>query len=135
MMIRRNVRRANAGDVDALLRAYARDAVLVYPGRHSWAGEYRGRAEIERFLRRFVKVGIRGEAHEIVVDGPPWNTIACVRFTDEARAPDGSVVYANRAVLFGRIVWGKIVYQEDYVDTQKVADFDRYLALHEQRAQ
>jgi ketosteroid isomerase-like protein len=162
LMIRRNVRRANAGDVDALLRAYARDAVLVYPGRHSWAGEYRGRPEVERFLRRFVSVGIRGEAHEILVNGPPWNTRVAVFVHDWIPGADGrdvysnravlrvhtrwgritaqedyedSDVYANRAVLFGRIAWGKIVYQEDYVDTQKVADFDQYLALNEPRAQ
>jgi ketosteroid isomerase-like protein len=127
MLIRRNVRRANAGDVEPLLRAYAPDATLVYPGRHSWAGEYRGSAEIERFLRRFAAVGLRGEAHEILVNGPPWNTKVCVRFTDEARASDGRVVYANRAILFGRIVWGRIVYQEDFLDTQKVAAFDDYL--------
>ena len=131
LMIRRAVRQVNAGDVDAALRTYARDAVLVYPGRHSWAGEHLGRDAIERFLRRFVRVGIRGEAHEILVKGPPWNTTVCVRFTDEARASDGSVVYANRAILFGRVVWGKIVYQEDYVDTQAVAAFDDYLTEHE----
>ena len=54
-----------------------------------------------------------------------------MRFTDEATAPDGTVVYTNRAVLFGKIAWGKIAYQEDYVDTQKVAEFDEYLAAHE----
>ncbi len=128
LMIRRNIRRINAGEVEPVARSYARDATLVYPGRHSWAGEYRGRDEIERFLRRFVAAGLKGEAHEIIVNGPPWNLTVCVRFTDAATALDGSVVYANRAILFGRIAWGKIVYQEDYLDTQRVADFDGYLS-------
>jgi ketosteroid isomerase-like protein len=130
-MIRGNVRRLNAGDIGPLLRAYADDATLVYPGRHSWAGVHRGKDGIERFLRRFAGVGLHGETHEILVNGPPWNLTVCVRFTDEATAPDGTVVYANRAVLFGKIAWGKITYQEDYVDTQKVAEFDEYLAAHE----
>src|SRR5712691_2331647 len=107
-MIRRNVRRLNAGEIGPLLRAYADNATLVYPGRHSWAGMYHGTDEIERFLRRFVRVGLRGETHEIVVNGPPWNLTVCVRLTDEATGPDGTVVYANRAALFGKIAWGKI---------------------------
>jgi ketosteroid isomerase-like protein len=130
-MIRRNVRRLRAGDAGPLLAGYADDATLVFPGTSSWSGEHRGKPAIERFLRRFVEVGLRGETHEILVNGPPWRTTVCVRFTDEARAPDGSVVYANRAVFFGRIVWGRIVYQEDYEDTEKVAAFDEYLAERE----
>jgi ketosteroid isomerase-like protein len=134
-MIRRNIRRVNGGDIGPALAAYARDAELVYPGESSWAGVYRGRSEIERFLRRFVSVGLEGEAHEILVNGPPWNMRVAVRFTDEARDDDGAVVYANRAILFGRIVRGKIVYHEDYLDTQRVAEFDEYLAEHEPAAQ
>lgn len=52
----------------------------------------------------------------------------CILFTDHARGDDGSLVYENRAVLFGRIVWGKIVYQEDFEDTHKVEAFDAHLA-------
>ena len=72
----------------------------------------------------------RGETDEILVNGPPWRTLVCVRFTDEARSPDGTLQYQNRAVLFARIVWGRIRYQDDYEDTEKVAAFDRYLAEH-----
>ncbi len=42
--------------------------------------------------------------------------------------PNGTVVDENRAVLFARVVWGKIVYQEDFEDTVKADQFDRYLA-------
>ena len=126
-MIRRNVRAIAAGDVAPALAAYADDAVLVFPGDGIWAGEHRGRAAIEQFLRRFVEAGIVGETHEILVSGPPWNTKICVRFTDFARDGD-KVVYENRAILFGLAKWGKIVYQEDYEDTQKAAAFDAYLA-------
>jgi hypothetical protein len=49
-------------------------------------------------------------------------------FLDRVVDPEGQVVYHNRAMLFGRIVWGKIVYHEDFEDTQKVEAFDRYLA-------
>jgi hypothetical protein len=33
-----------------------------------------------------------------------------VRHTDRAEAPDGTVVYANRGVVFAKIAWGKLTY-------------------------
>lgn len=130
-MVRRNLAALNQGAIDPLLAGYAPDAVLVFPGSSSWAGEHRCRAAIEAFLRRFVDAGLTGEPHEILVNGPPWRTIICVLFTDRAHDESGAVVYENRAVLFARAVWGKIVYQEDYEDTVKAEQFDRYLARRE----
>lgn len=130
-MVRRNLAALNQGAIDPLLAGYAPDAVLIFPGSSSWAGEHRGRAAIEAFLRRFVDAGLTGEPHEILVNGPPWRTIICVLFTDPAHDESGAVVYENRAVLFARAVWGKIVYQEDYEDTVKAEQFDRYLARRE----
>ena len=126
-MIRRNVRALARGDIAPLLSGYSDDAVLVFPGESSWGGEHRGKAAIETFLRRFVDVGLKGEVHEILVNGPPWRTTVCVIFTDRAMDDSGALAYENRAVLYGRVVWGKIVYQEDYEDTKKVDAFDAYL--------
>jgi hypothetical protein len=50
-----------------------------------------------------------------------------VVFSAEAVDSTGVIVYENRAVLFARAVWGKINYQEDFEDTQKAVDFDKYL--------
>lgn len=130
-LIRRAVRRVNAGDIGPMLGSFANDAILVFPGDHSWSGEYKGRDEIEKFLRRFVEVGLRLEPHEIVVQGWPWKTTVMLRFTNEARDANGNVVYANRGAIFTRAAWGKIKYQEDYEDSQKVVAFDKYLASHE----
>ena len=120
--------RLNEGDVEPLLRLYAEDATLVFPGASSWGGTYRGRAEIGGFLRRFVAAGLRGEIEDAVISGPPWRTTVCVRFSDEARGADGAVVYSNEAILVARSRWGRIVHQEDFEDTERVAAFDRYLA-------
>jgi ketosteroid isomerase-like protein len=130
-MIRRNIESLHRGDPGPLLAGYADEAVLVFPGRTSWSGEHRGKPAIEAFLRRFLEAGIVGEAHEILVNGPPWRTTVCVLFTDRALSDAGDVVYENRAILFGRIVWGRIVYQEDFEDTQKSEAFDVYLAHRE----
>jgi ketosteroid isomerase-like protein len=127
-MIRRNLEALRGGDPGPLLAGYADDAVLVFPGKTSWSGEHRGKPAIEAFLRRFIEAGIVGEAHDILVNGPPWRTTVCMLFLDHVIDPEGKVVYENRAIVFGRIVWGKIVYHEDFEDTQKAEAFDRYLA-------
>ena len=132
MLIRRGVRRINAGDIGLMLDSFADDATLVFPGDHSWGGEYKGKAEIKKFLRRFVEVGIQLEPHEILVQGWPWKTTVLLRFTNEARDANGNVVYANRGAIFAQAAWGKIKRQEDYEDTQKVVAFDEYLASQQQ---
>lgn len=133
-MIRRAVDRLNAGDVGPLLDSYADDVRFVFPGRHSWAADFRGKEELEPWLQRFVSAGLTFEPQEIVVSGPPWNTTVCVRFTDHATGPDGEVVYSNRGVIFGKAAWGKVKLYEVYEDTQKVAEFDEYLASREASA-
>jgi ketosteroid isomerase-like protein len=127
-MVRRNLAALRRGDLGRLLAGYADDAVLVFPGNSSWGGEHRGKPAIEAFLRRYLEAGIVGEAQDIVVNGPPWRTTVCVMFLDHAVDAGGDVVYDNRAIIFGRITWGKIVYQEDFEDTQKAEAFDRHLA-------
>ena len=126
--IRRSVQALRDGDPGPLVAGFADDAVLVFPGRSSWAGEYRGRAAIEGFLHSFLAAGLVGEVHDIVVNGPPWRTTVCVLFTDRAADPAGAVVYENRVMFLVRAVWGKVVYQEDFLDTQKVVAFDEYLS-------
>ena len=131
--LRTTLRRAAGGlmdgDVDAYLRFYADDAELHFPGGSSWGRVYRGKTEIRGFLERFLRVGLGGELHEILVSGPPWDTTVCVRFTDHASDPDGAQVYENRAMIFLKARWGKVVLEEVFEDTEKTAAFDRYLEL------
>jgi ketosteroid isomerase-like protein len=123
-LLRRNAAALMAGDPGPLLRMYADDAELVFPGRHSWARTYRGKTEIEAFLRRFHATGLRGEIGAILVDGPPWDTRIALEFADWI--DEGAErVYENRAVLVLRTRWGRVVREELYEDTQKVAELDR----------
>jgi uncharacterized protein (TIGR02246 family) len=133
-LLRRTVDRLMAGDVDAFLRFYADDATLTFPGDNSWGPVYRGKDEIRGFLERFLRVGLRGEVLEIAVLGPPWDTTVFVRFDDRATAPDGSVVYENRAVILLKGRWGKIVSEEVFEDTELVAELDRWLERNEPAA-
>jgi ketosteroid isomerase-like protein len=125
----RDLAKLNAGDYRPLLAGYADDAVIAFnDGDHRWAGEHRGKAAIERFLRDFTAAGLRGEMHHLHVAGPPWAMTMMVRFDDEARAPDGEVLYRNKVAMLLTTRWGRIVRHEDfYEDTSRIEAFDRRL--------
>ncbi len=53
----------------------------------------------------------------------------CVRITDHAKDSNGNVVYQNRAVLFGKVRWGEIVFYGVDENTEKVKALDQYLAM------
>ncbi len=128
-LLRRNVARLMDGDPAPLLAMYHRDAVLTFPGEHSWGRTHRGRDEVAAFLRRFLDVGLRGELGTIFLDGPPWAMRIAVEFDDHAHDPaTGERIYENRAVIVLHTRWGRVVREEVYEDTQKVAAFDERLA-------
>lgn len=131
-LLRRNMARIRAGDYRPTLRMDARDVRFRFPGDSSWAGEIHGKHELERWLQRFVRVGLQIYADEVVVKGPPWNMTLCIRGTDHLDAAGGERVYENRYVIWGRVKWGLLKEYEVYEDTQKSKLLDEYLALHEQ---
>ena len=51
-----------------------------------------------------------------------------MRVHDWIPGPDGVDLYANRAVMFVNLVWGKICRQEDYEDSERVSAYDQSVA-------
>jgi ketosteroid isomerase-like protein len=123
--------RLSAGDLRPILWMDARDVRMTFPGDSSWATNLRGRVEHERWLRRFVRVGIQIYADEVIVKGLPWKMTMCIRGRDHLKSPEGELVYENRYVIWGRLRWGRLKRYEVYEDTQKAAVLDRWLADHE----
>ena len=130
-LLRRNMARIREGDYRPTLQMDADDVRFRFPGDSSWSGEVHGKAELERWLQRFVKVGLQIYADEVVVKGPPWNMTLCIRGTDHLDTPAGERVYENRYVIWGHVAWGKLRDYEVYEDTQKSKALDEYLAVHE----
>jgi len=124
--LRGDIARINEGDYRPFLSAYADDAVLVFnDGPHRWAGEHHGKAAIERFLRDFVAAGLKVELKDLWLSGPPWRMVVIGRLDDEARGPEGELLYSNRVVVLLQTRWGKIVRHDDfYVDTARMAGFE-----------
>ncbi len=123
--------RLRAGDMRPALLMDAPDVRLDFPGDSSWASGARGKAEHERWLRRFIDVGLQIYPDEVVLKGFPWRQTLCVRGRDHLRAPDGELVYANRYVIWGRLAWGRLKEYEVYEDTQKSKALDEWLERHE----
>jgi len=134
-MLRRSIKALNEGNVGPALKAYTDDAVLVFPGTSSFGRTYRGTVEVEGFLRRFVANGLQLTPIEITAKGMPWNMRIAMVCTDSTKDHiDGEPVYSNRAVIYCRAAWGKIRYQEDYLDTQLVEAYDAHLNAKEPSA-
>ena len=122
--------RTRQGDVRPTLMLDGPDVQLTFPGTNSWSGVFRGRAEVERWLRRMAAVGLQTYPDEVIVKGMPWNTTVCVRGHDVLDTPDGQRVYENRFVIWGRMRWGRLRDYEVYEDTQLPERLDAYLAEH-----
>jgi ketosteroid isomerase-like protein len=119
-LIRRSMRHLNAGHYEPLLRMYADDAVVVFPGDNFLSRQFRaphggrtaspthqGTAEIEAFLRRCVDLRLRFQIEDILVNGPPWKTRVCVREHHWIGDEHGDDVYANRAAFCVVVAWGR----------------------------
>ena len=130
----RTMARTRAGDIGPTLRMEADDVRFRFPGDNSWGGEFVGKHEVERWLRRFAAVGIQIYPDEVVLKGFPWNQTLCVRGHDYLRSPTGELVYDNRYVIWARMAWGKLKDYEVYEDTEKAKALDDYLAANEPSA-
>jgi ketosteroid isomerase-like protein len=126
--------RLRAGDVRPTLLLDAPDVRMDFPGQNSWAPGARGKADHARWLERFVRVGLQIYPDEVIVRGFPWRQTICVRGHDSLRAPDGELVYENRYVIWGHLVWGRLKQYEVYEDTEKTAALDGWLEQHEHPA-
>jgi ketosteroid isomerase-like protein len=120
--------RTRQGDIRPTLLLDAPDVQLTFPGRNSWSGVFRGKPEVERWLRRLAAVGLQTFPDEVVAKGMPWDTTICIRGHDHLDAPDGTRVYENRFVIWGRLSWGRLREYEVYEDTHLPHDLDAYLA-------
>jgi ketosteroid isomerase-like protein len=117
--------RLREGDPRLLLGLMADDVHFRFLGRHSWAADYRSKDDVQQWLDRYRRARLELQPQDVVVSGPPWNTVVCTRFTDRATDQRGEVIYENEGVLFDRVVWGRIREHISYEDTQRTVEFDR----------
>jgi ketosteroid isomerase-like protein len=115
-------RALSRGDYETVVRGFASDAILKFPGDHAFAGTFEGRAAIRGWFKRLHETfpDFRLEPEAILVNGFPWDTVVATRFTVTATLPNGNP-YVNTGMQFLRLRWGRIVEDVLYEDTQHLA--------------
>jgi ketosteroid isomerase-like protein len=126
-VVRNGFRKLSSGDPAPVLNAFAPGAHWVFPGEHLWALDCTDQAEIAAWFQRFADRKFQIVLTDIIVKGPPWNTRVCSRGSDRLELPGGRT-YENRWCQFARLSWGRLHEDRIYVDTQRVAALDRWLA-------
>jgi len=127
-MIARNMGSIRAGDPGPTLALDAEDVEFTFPGKSSFAPGAKGKPELERWLRRFVAIGLQIYPDEVILKGFPWRQTICVRGQIHLDDPGEGRVYDNRYVIWGEIRWGKLRRYEVYEDTEETRRLDQYLA-------
>jgi ketosteroid isomerase-like protein len=117
--IRHQLRRLFDGDVDATVRQFTHQAELVFPGKNSFAGTFRGRAEVRGWLARFVSLRPQYTVHDVLVSGPPWNMRVAWHLTDSIGAH-----YTNEGIVYLRMSWGKVRSERVFLDTEAVSEWE-----------
>jgi hypothetical protein len=127
-MIAHNMESMRAGDPGPTLAMDADEIKFTFPGESSFAPGASNKRELEKWLDRFVSLGLQIYPSEVVLKGFPWRQTICVRGHIHLDDPKDGRVYANRYVIWGRIAWGKLREYEFYEDTEQSRKLDEYLA-------
>jgi ketosteroid isomerase-like protein len=130
-LISRVMARTRAGDIGPTVMLDANDVHFVFPGDNSFSGDFHGKSEHRRWLERLVRVRVMTEPDEVAVSGFPWNMTVAIRGRSWRDTPDGTRVYDNRFVIWGKLRWGRLYDYEVYEDTKKAQALDEYLAENE----
>jgi ketosteroid isomerase-like protein len=106
------------GDAAAVEPRLAEDVVLEFPGAR-FGGRFEGRRKVLVFLRqnqRLFQDGLRFTVHWCGVAGDR----AVAQWTNAGTTRSGAA-YGNRGVTVFRLVDGRVVEIQDYLDTERLA--------------
>lgn len=116
-VVERAYRDLNAGNLDAILRVFAADAVFEFHGDTPFGGERRGRQAIrgwfEEVWRDFGRLEL--SVRDLAVSGPPWNMRVIVRFGDRYHLSSGDTL-DNYGFQYLRLSWGRVKEDRILVD-------------------
>jgi ketosteroid isomerase-like protein len=123
--VRRKIRAVfehlNRGDFDYVTRQYHPRAEHWFAGRHALSGKRTSRGRILEWYERLARVfpRIRFVVKKLIVDGPPWNTLVAVEWSDEVFDREGRAL-PNEGIFIFRLRWGKAAELHVYCDTSQI---------------
>lgn len=120
--VRTGFRALSAGDYEQVVRQFHPQVVFSFAGPAPLGGERRGVVAVRAWFQRLFSFfpGIQFTAHQVIVQGWPWNTLVATRLSIAAPRVDGST-YQNEAMQLLRLRWGKVVEDRLHEDTYKLA--------------
>ncbi len=114
------IQAAVKGDVGPATRMMADNVAFDFPGTSSFSASTRTKREMVAWVERFAALEPDYVVRDVIVTGPPWNTRVAVRLSD--RIGDD---YSNEGMQYLRMRWGKLISEEVFLDTERVAEFER----------
>lgn len=118
----------NMGRIQAVTGELAPTATHYFIGKeHALSGVRRTSEAIDAWYQRLLRLlpDIQFRIDRILVNGPPWATVATIFWNETNSGTDG-VRTSAEGVNIVRIVWGKVVEVRIYTDTKVlVATLDR----------
>ncbi|MBS1862920.1 MAG: nuclear transport factor 2 family protein [Actinobacteria bacterium] len=126
-MIARSMKAIREGDMAPTAALYADDVKFRFPGKNSFAPGAEGKAALEEWLGRFIRLGLQIYPDEVALTGWPWRQTISVRGHVHLDDPQDGRVYENRYVIWGHMRWGKMREYEVYEDTERTQALDAWL--------
>jgi len=119
--LREIFRRLNAGDFAFVRRQFHTRAEHWFAGDHALSGRRTSPEGITAWYARLADVfpGLRFDVKQLIVSGPPWNTLAAVEWTDEVPDKHGQPL-PNQGVFVLRLRWGRAVELHVHCDTARI---------------
>ncbi len=113
--------RLSAGDYPFITRQFRSDAEHWFSGSHAMSGRRVSHARILDWYQRLATVfpGITFQIQQLIVSGPPWNSVAAVEWIDTVNDRQGRPL-PNRGVFLITIKWGKVSAFRVYCDTAQI---------------
>jgi ketosteroid isomerase-like protein len=108
----------------------APDVYHVFPGTHALGGERHSRDSVARWFERLDRLfpGHDFTVARVLSRGWPSNTWVAVQWSARL-TPRVGESYVNEGAHWLQIRWGKVTYFHAYLDSQRVADACREMAV------
>jgi ketosteroid isomerase-like protein len=108
----------NAGDAGPVIDGFAHNFEHYFVGDHAFGGARRTKEATRAWYERLYRLlpDIHFTLKDVAVAGPPWNTIAYVRWREANSGTDGVRAEAD-GIHIVRLAWGKMTFLGIYPDT------------------
>jgi ketosteroid isomerase-like protein len=132
--LRRLFSGASRGDWKPIVAGFATDFSYRFVGNTPLGGTRTTQDSMEAWWKRLLTLfpGAQFTPQQILVEGPPWNTVVMTHMLFQAKLPSlgnsPPIAYENEFMQLMRLRWGRITSIVTIEDTQRFVDVLPHLA-------